>query len=78
MRNDKLRSKEFYRFFNLGGTPVAKTPPPSVLILVTDTGFWMLVSGVSPAAGLKSGQLNRNRNFWGTVPKSVVVGFRIS
>jgi hypothetical protein len=45
MRNDKLRSKDFYRFFNLGGTPVAKTPPSSVLILATDTGFWVLDAG---------------------------------
>ncbi len=36
------------------------------------------VSGVCPAAGLKSGQFNLIKNFWGTVPKSAVVGFRIS
>jgi len=36
------------------------------------------VSSVSSAAGLKSGQSNRINNFWGTVPKSAVVGFSIS
>jgi hypothetical protein len=32
---------------------------------------------MSGAAGLKSGQINRKRNFWGMFPKSAVVGFRI-
>ena len=36
------------------------------------------VSGVSPAAGQKNGRSNRNRNFWSSVPKSAVVGFRIA
>ena len=33
---------------------------------------------VSPAAGQKNGQSDRKRNFWDSVPKSAVVGFRIS
>ena len=32
----------------------------------------------SGAAGQKNGQSNRKRNFWGSVPKSAAVGFRIS
>jgi hypothetical protein len=37
-----------------------------------------LMFHMSAAAGQKNGQINRNRNFWGSVPKSAVVGFRIS
>jgi hypothetical protein len=33
---------------------------------------------MSGAAGLKSGQINRKRNFWDMFPKSAVVGFRMS
>jgi hypothetical protein len=35
-------------------------------------------SGSSTAAGQKNGQFNQNRDFWGSIPKSAVVGFRIS
>jgi len=33
---------------------------------------------MSAAAGQKNGQFNRKRNFWGSIPKSAVVGYRIS
>jgi hypothetical protein len=33
---------------------------------------------MSAAAGQKNGQFNRKRNFWSSVPKSAVVGFRNS
>jgi hypothetical protein len=38
--------------------------------------LWFQVSGVSPAAGQKIGRSDRKRNFWGSAPKSAVVGFR--
>jgi len=43
--------------------------------LLETEGFSVQVSGPPLAASVQS---DRNRNFWDSVPKSAVIGFRIS
>jgi hypothetical protein len=68
----------FYSYLLLAGTVKIIRKRSAKFYPSFIPGYGDMGSGVSTAAGLKSGQLNRNRNFSGTVPKTAVVGFRIS
>ena len=77
MTIDESRIKEFFQFYLLKRaerSDIHNSFRRGGSIIIRHS-MKFRTSGV---AGQKNGQCNTNRNFWGSVPKSAVVGFRNS